>query len=511
VLAARAGIAWAGESAAHRASAEVKSTLRLALLRRAVGMGPRWSATARSGEVVALATRGVDALDGYFAKYLPQLILASVVPVVVILTILGSDAISAVTILATVPLVVLFMVLVGMASERRRRRRWNALARLAHHFLDVVAGLPTLKVFGRARAQIAALEQTTDDYRRETLTALRVAFLSAFVLELFATLSVALIAVGIGLRLVAGELDLRTGLFVLVLAPEAYLPLRQLGAQFHAAEEGMGAAEQAFAIIDAPEPPTGRRIDVPDLRAVGLVVEDVTVRQPERGLLAPYRASLSVRAGEVVALAGPSGAGKTTLLAVIAGLLPPDEGRVWLGSGAERVALDELEPAAWRSRVAWVAQDPYLFAGTLADNVRLGAPDSPDAAVRAALAAVGLGDVDPAAVLGERGAGLSSGQRRRVAIARAFVRDAPLVLLDEPTAGLDEASEQQVLSAVRDLARTERRAVILVAHRPAALALADRVVRLDWRADADDADAGPSSPAETSGAVAGPVPVDAVA
>jgi ABC-type transport system involved in cytochrome bd biosynthesis fused ATPase/permease subunit len=273
----------------------------------------------------------------------------------------------------------------------------------------------------------------------------------------------------------------------------------------------MGAAEQAFAIIDAPEPPTGRRIDVPDLRAVGLVVEDVTVRQPERGLLAPYRASLSVRAGEVVALAGPSGAGKTTLLAVIAGLLPPDEGRVWLGSGAERVALDELEPAAWRSRVAWVAQDPYLFAGTLADNVRLGAPDSPDAAVRAALAAVGLGDLVPAAILGERGTGLSSGQRRRVAIARAFVRDAPLVLLDEPTAGLDEASEQQVLSAVRDLARTERRAVILVAHRPAALALADRVVRLDWRADAEDADAGPSSPAETSGAVAGPVPVDAVA
>ena len=488
VLVARAGVAWAQESAAQRASAEVKSTLRLALLRRAVGMGPRWSATARSGEVVALATRGVDALDGYFAKYLPQLVLALVVPVVVVLTILGSDAISALTILATVPLVVLFMVLVGMASERRRRRRWNALAHLAHHFLDVVAGLPTLKVFGRARVQVAALEQTTDDYRRETLAALRVAFLSAFVLELFATLSVALIAVGIGLRLVAGELDLRTGLFVLVLAPEAYLPLRQLGAHFHAAEEGMGAAEQAFALIDAPQPATGRRTDVPDLRTGGVFVEGVTVRQPQRGLRAPCAATLSVRAGEVVALAGPSGAGKTTLLAVIAGLLPPDEGRVWLGSGADRVALDELEPAAWRSRVAWVAQEPYVFAGALADNVRLGAPDAPDAAVRDALAAVGLGDLDPAILLGEHGAGLSSGQRRRVAIARALVRDAPLVLLDEPTAGLDEASEQLVLGAVQHLARTKGRAVILVAHRPAALALADRVVRLQWRADDEEPD-----------------------
>ena len=446
-------------------------------------MGPRWSATARSGEVVALATRGVDALDGYFARYLPQLVLAAILPVVIVLAILGSDAISASTILLTVPLIVLFMILVGLAAKRRRERRWRALAGLAHHFLDVVAGLPTLKVFGRARAQVGALEQTTDDYRRETLAALRVAFLSAFVLELFATLSVALVAVGIGLRLVAGDLDLRTGLFVLVLAPEAYLPLRQLGAQFHAAEEGMAAAEQAFAIIEAPEPPSAARTDVPDLRAGRLCVDQVTVRQPERELLAPYRASLALRAGEVVALAGPSGVGKTTLLAVIAGLLPPDEGRVWLDCGDGPVAIDSIEPAAWRGRVAWVAQDPYLFAGTVADNVRLGAPNAPAPAVSAALAAVGLADLDPAAILGERGSGLSSGQRRRVAIARAFVRDAPLVLLDEPTAGLDEASERLVLAAVRDLARTDRRAVILVAHRPAALALADRVIRLDWRTD----------------------------
>lgn len=481
VLLGRALLAWVQESVAHRASAAVKSDLRLALLRRAVGLGPRWSAGARSGEVVALTTRGIDALDGYFAKYLPQVVLAAVVPVVAVLAILSADGIAALTVALTVPLIVVFMVLVGLASERRRRRRWRALARLAHHFLDVVAGLPTLKTFGRARAQLGVLERITDEYRRESLAALRVAFLSAFVLEFFATLSVALVAVGIGLRLVAGELDLRTGLFVLVLAPEAYLPLRHLGAQFHASEEGREAAGRAFEIIETPAPRAGTRTAVPDLRRGELRVEAVSVRQPGRELLAPYRASLVVRAGEVVAVSGPSGAGKTTLLQVIAGLLPPDAGRVWVTDGGVAVAVDELEPDAWRRRVAWVAQDPYLFAGTLADNVRLGAPDVPDVSVRGALAAVGLGDLDPAMPLGEHGAGLSSGQRRRVAVARAFVRDAPLVLLDEPTAGLDETSERQVLAAVRDLARTDRRAVVVVAHRPAALALADRVVRIDWR------------------------------
>jgi thiol reductant ABC exporter CydD subunit len=499
VLAGRAALAWAQESAAHRASASVKSDLRLALLRRAVDLGPRWSAGARSGEVVALATRGVDALDGYFARYLPQLVLAVVLPVVVVLAILPADAVAAVTVALTLPLIVVFMALVGLASEAQRRGRWRALARLSHHFLDVVAGLPTLKVFGRARAQIATLERVTDEYRRESMRALRVAFLSAFVLELFATLSVALVAVGIGLRLVAGELDLRTGLFVLVLAPEAYLPLRQLGTHYHASEEGLAAAEAAFAIIEAPQPPAGQRSDVPDLRTGELRVDGVSVRQPDRGLIAPSGVSLAVRPGEVVAVAGPSGSGKTTLLQVILGLVPADEGEVVVASarvtgdgvtgddvtgGGVTVPIRDLDPGTWRRQVAWVPQDPLLFAGSVADNVRLAAPEAPDDAVREALALVGLGNLDLETTLGEGGSGLSSGERRRVAIARAIVRDAPLLLLDEPTAGLDEASERLVLGALRDLARTRRRAVIVVAHRPAALALADRVVRVAARLEA---------------------------
>jgi ATP-binding cassette subfamily C protein CydCD len=482
VLVARSLVSWARESTAQRASAEVKSTLRLGVLRRAVELGSRRTTGGSEGELVALATRGIDALDGYFTRYLPQLVLAVVLPVAVVATILPADLVAGLTVGLTVPLIVVFMVLIGLATDAHRRRRWRAFTRLAHHFADTVSGLPTLKVFGRAQGQSAGLARVTDDYRRESLAALRIAFLSAFALELGATLSVALVAVGIGLRLVAGELDLQTGLFVLILAPEAYLPIRQLGTHFHASEQGLAAADAAFTVIEAPRPPRGERTDVPDLRSGSLMVDRVSVRQPGRGVAAPFEASLQVRPGEVVAVAGPSGAGKTTLLMAIAGLVAPDEGEVRV-AGAGGVAADvrTLAPDAWRRQIAWVAQEPYLFPGSVADNVRLAEPTAPNTRVSAALAGVGLPELDPATPLGERGAGLSVGQRRRVAIARAFVRDAPLMLLDEPTAGLDEETERSVLEAIRDVARRERRAVILVAHRAAALAVADRVVHLAAR------------------------------
>ncbi len=497
VLAARAVVAWARESTAHRSSARVKSTLRLALLRRAVELGPRSTVSAAQGEIVALSTHGLDALDDYFARYLPQLALAAILPVAVVLTILPADLVAGLTVALTLPIIVLFMVLVGMATEAHRRRRWRAFARLAHYFLDIVEGLPTLKVLGRADGGGAGLRQVTDAYRRATLGALRIAFLSAFVLELGATLSVALVAVGIGLRLVDGGLDLRTGLFVLVLAPEAYLPLRQLGAHFHASQQGLAAADAALAVIDAPVPHRGHRTDVPDLRTGELRISGLTVRQPGRGVAAPHRVSFELRGGEVLAIAGPSGVGKTTLLGAIAGLVAPDEGSIRItgparererdGDPAEGVDLRELAPAAWHRQIAWVAQDPYLFAGTVAENVRLAEPTATDAAISAALARVGLADLDPATSLGDRGSGLSAGQRRRIAVARAMVREAHLILLDEPTAGLDEATERTVLAAVRERADLERAAVVVVAHRPAALEIADRVVRLGTQEDVEAA------------------------
>ncbi|MEU7203247.1 thiol reductant ABC exporter subunit CydD [Streptomyces sp. NPDC045470] len=469
-------VAWLTELAAHRASAAVKSELRTRLLTQAAdGLGPGWLSAQRSGELTTLATRGIDALDDYFARYLPQLGLAVVVPVAVLARIVAGDWISAATIVVTLPLIPLFMVLIGWATQNRMDRQWQLLSRLSGHFLDVVAGLPTLKVFGRAKAQAASIRSLTGEYRRATLRTLRIAFLSSFALELLATISVALVAVGIGMRLVHGDLDLYTGLLVLILAPEAYLPLRQVGAQYHAAAEGLAAAEEIFAVLETPLRTTG---DEPAPDSTALSVEGLVVRHPGRSEPSLAETSFEVRPGETVAVVGPSGAGKSTLLNVLLGFAAPAAGRVRVG-GRDLAAVDTED---WRRQIAWVAQRPYLFAGTIADNVRLARPDADDSAVRSALRDAGALDFVSAlpdgaeTVLGEGGSGLSAGQRQRLALARAFLADRPVLLLDEPTANLDGETEAGIVDAVRRLAAG--RTVLLVVHRPALLAVADRTVRL---------------------------------
>lgn len=483
-------VAWLTELAAYRASAAVKSELRGRLLERAASLGPGWLSGQRTGSLVALATRGVDALDDYFARYLPQLGLAVVVPVAVLARIVTEDWVSAAIIVVTLPLIPLFMILIGWATQSRMDRQWRLLSRLSGHFLDVVAGLPTLKVFGRAKAQAESIRTITSQYRRATLRTLRIAFLSSFALELLATLSVALVAVTIGMRLVHGELDLYTGLVVLILAPEAYLPIRQVGAQYHAAAEGLSAAEEIFAVLET-EPQQAGTADVP--ASLRLELEGVTVRHEGRTEPSLSEASLVVDEGETVALVGPSGVGKSTLLDVVLGFTAPDEGRVRIG-GAD---LATLAPERWRERIAWVPQRPYLFAGTIAENVRLARPDADDSAVTAALREAGAHDFvaelpDGARTLiGEDGAGLSAGQRQRLALARAFLADRPLLLLDEPTASLDGETEAGIVEAVRRLA--VGRTVLLVVHRPALLSVADRVVTLEPGATARPA--GADSPA----------------
>src|SRR6266536_4631995 len=469
VVAGRALLAWAQEIAAHRAAAAVKSQLRSRLLAHLVRLGPGWLNERRTGELTTLTTRGIDALDGYFARYLPQLVLAAVVPAIVLARLVPADLFATATILVTLPLIPVFLALVGLSTQARNRRQFRLLTRLAHHILDVVAGLPTLKVFGRAKAQAETIRRVTDDYRQATMRTLRLAFLSSLVLELLSTISVALVAVAVGLRLVDGKLDLRTALLVLILAPEAYLPLRMVGTHFHASTEGLAAAEQVFSVLEEEPPARGTRTAVP---AGDVVFEGVRVEFAGRAVPALDGVDLTIAPGEVLAVTGPSGWGKSTLLGVLLGFVTPTAGRVTVGG----VDLSTLDPDAWRARAEWVLRKPYLFPGTVADNIRLGAPDASDAAVAQAASRARASEFLDASV-GERGTGLSAGQRQRVALARAFLSTAPLVLLDEPTANLDGENEAAVLDAVRELTRA--RTTVLVAHRPGLLALADRVVSLD--------------------------------
>lgn len=468
-LVGRAGLAWVAEVVAHHSSAAVKSELRMRLLHQVVRLGPRWLTGERSSELTTLATRGIDALDDYFSRYLPQLVLVCFVPLVVAGRMFAADWLSATIVVVTLPLIPIFMILVGLTTKQLMSRQWAALQLLAHHFLDVLAGLGTLKAFGRSRAQVATIEKLADKQRKATLASLRIAFLSSLVLELLATLSVALVAVSVGLRLVDGRLDLQTALLVLILAPEAYLPLRLLGAHYHASAEGLSAAEQVFTVLDQEVPEAGRgSADAGQT----IELEELVVAAADRDGPSIDGLSLTIPAGHVTGIVGPSGCGKSTILAALLGFAELESGRIVVGG----IDLATADPEQWRSQVAWLSQDPVLFAGTVFENIRLGRPYADDHTVRRAAQSARV-DVPLEQVIGERGNGLSAGQRRRIALARALLLDAPLLLLDEPTEGVDPDAEHDLLSTLP--AAFAGRTVVLVTHRTALLSLCDTVIDLN--------------------------------
>jgi len=498
VVAVRAAAAYGGEVTALRAAAAVKSQLRTTLAACLQRLGPSWLGRQQPGEITTVATRGLDGLDPYFARYLPQLVLACLVPTAVLATVAAADWMSAVIIAVTLPLIPVFAVLVGLHTRARTQRQWQLLARLGGHFLDVVEGLPTLKVFGRAKAQADVIKDVTDGYRSATMATLRVAFLSALVLELAAALATALVAVEVGLRLLAGHLGYQTALLVLLLTPEAYLPLRAVGLHFHSSMEGAAAAGRVCDIIEtAPASPGGAESGVRGARGAGgpatpdlqcdlryddIILDAVSLAYPGRDRPALAEVSLRIRPGDRVAIMGPNGAGKSSLLSLLLRFTEPTGGRITAGGvDVARVDLDN-----WRRQVTWVPQRPYLFAATVADNIALGQPDASREDIARAAGMAGADAFIEAlpegydTLLGEQALRLSAGQRQRIALARAFLRDAPLLLLDEPTAHLDPIIARQILAVIQTL--MAGRTVILVTHRhgwPGLRVGADRVLTLD--------------------------------
>ena len=453
----------ASERVSAAGAARASLQLRAALIAAVEKLGPTWLSQRSTTALAVTAGHGLEALDAYFGRYLPQLVATAITMPIVIVAILLADPLSAVIVVLTMPLIPIFMVLIGLATGAVQRRQFDTLTTLATRFADTVQGLGTLKIFGRQHRAADSIDEVTGRYKHETMSVLRVSFLSGFALEFLASISVAIVAVTIGFRLLDGEMVLLVGLFALLLAPEAYLPLRQVGAQFHASAEGMAATSGIFAVLDAARAQGGRTRAVTAPTAEGgalLTARGLRVPRGER-MIGPI--DLDVRAGEVVLLEGASGAGKSSVIAALLGFAHA-EGEI---SGGARAAI------------AWMPQRAGLLSGTVAENVALGA-DTPDAVLVArCLTDAAAGDVDAGILLGPGGAGLSGGQAQRVALARALYRlratDARVLVLDEPTSALDTDTEAHVWASVRAAADAGA-GVLLVSHRPSARAIADRRV-----------------------------------
>ncbi|NPA92852.1 MAG: thiol reductant ABC exporter subunit CydD [Chloroflexi bacterium] len=485
VLGLRAAAAWGAEVSAFRVAADVKRTLRERLLTHLALLGPVYTHGERTGELTNTLTEGLEELETYFRRYLPQVVLAAVVPLLVLVLVFPRDWISGLIMLLTAPLIPLFMNLIGSIAESLTKKQWAQLERMSAFLLDALQGLTALKILGRSREYIRRVETVSDRFRETTLEVLRIAFLSALVLEWVGTLSTAVVSVGIGLRLLYGKLTFEQAFFVLLLTPEFYFPLRQLGARFHAGMGGVAAAERIFAVLDTPPQIPPESVSAAAAKPLlpqeifPLRLESVTFTYPDGSVPALQDVSLTIEEGMQLALVGPSGAGKTTLAYLLLRFIVPQSGEIWVG---ER-RLAEIPAAVWRQSVAWVPQQPYLFNTTVEENIRLARPDASfDDIVQAAKIAradefIRTLPEGYQTVVGEQGARLSGGQAQRIALARALLKDAPFLILDEPTASLDPEHEAAIQEGLQAL--LARRTALIIAHRLNTVTQADRIAVLE--------------------------------
>jgi ATP-binding cassette, subfamily C, bacterial CydD len=473
----RAGLLWVRETTAQQGAVRVKNDLRGRLFAHVLRLGPPYANSERPGELTTTLTEGVERLDPYFARYLPQVLLSAVVPLLVVAYILPRDAASAVLLVVTAPVIPVMMILVGSYAEEHTRRQWLALSRMGAHFLGALQGLPTLKAFGRVAAEEEKVERVSGEFRERTLKVLRYAFLSGLVLEFMTAAAIALVAVVLGVRLINGAISFQDAFLVLLLTPEFYRPLRDLGIHRHAGMEGKASAERIFEILDTPVPPDGT-VQKNLSGELELSFSGVRFTYPGRDLPALDGLSLTLPAGSCTALVGRSGSGKSTLVGLLLMFLHPDAGVI----SANGVPIGDLPAVAWRKHVALVPQRPHLIYGNVLENIRLAKPDATRSEVERAAELAGAAafirrmphgyDTQ----IGERGLRLSGGEAQRLAIARAFLKDAALLIMDEPTSSLDPESERLLRDALDRLTRD--RTSLIVAHRLNTVSSADRIVVL---------------------------------
>ncbi len=474
---ARAVLTWASEQTAFRAAMNVKRQLRQQLHSHLQALGPAYLRGERSGELSNTLVDGIEALQDYYARFLPTMSLVALVPLAILAFIVPLDWVSGVILMVTAPLIPFFMIIIGKGTESLNKKQWRKLARMSAHLLDMIQGLTTLKVFNASRREAAIIEHIADDYRRATMSVLRVAFLSSLALEFLATVSIALVAVTIGFRLFYGEMDFFYGFFVLLLAPEFYLPLRNMGTHYHARMEAIGAAEKIIEVLDTPLPQRPAAPAKLNLKRQSIVFDKVRY-QYEGGRKALDGVTFRLAPGQRIALVGVSGAGKSTVMQLLLGFLSPQEGRITVGD----TTLDDIPPEQWRQELAWVPQNPHLFHGTVSENIALGQPDAPRGAIEeAARQAHALEFITAMpqgfdTLIGEKGEGLSGGQIQRIALARAFLKNSPLVLLDEATANLDSHSEALIQQSIDRLAKN--RTLLVIAHRLHTVENADNILVL---------------------------------
>lgn len=475
VIGLRALLTLFGESGALSLATRIQSRLRLRLSKRILNAGPLYINREHAGELVNTLTKGVEDLEPYLARYIPQVAITALVPTIILIDALVKDWITGVILLVTLPLIPFFMILIGRQAESKTQKQWQLLSRLSAHFLDILQGLTTLKLMGQSVQQAHGIERASDEFRRATMSSLRIAFLSALVLELLASLSMAMVAVAIGLRLISGLMAFRTAFFLLVLVPEFYIPWRALGTRFHDGLGGMEAVKRIFQILDAPQPITAFGTRKLSNLEYSLKFENVGFTYEGRESPAVEGMTACLHAHERIAIVGPTGSGKTTVLSLLMGFAHPTTGLIRLGE----VPFDDLDIEWWRTQVSFLTQNPYIFSGTLRDNLLMAKADATDEELKAALDMSGAmefvrhlpqGIESP---VGERGRGLSGGQKQRLALARAFLKDVSIVLMDEPTANLDAQTEALLWKDLEKL--LTGRTALVVAHRLSTARRLDRI------------------------------------